>query len=347
MIVETKEMKEAVAVVASTVSKSIEGMEYILLNHGDDTYIQAYNGERGVRCRLPASGPPMKAMLPKDRFLPLIRSLKSKEISIENNGSTVIVKSGKERFCYNTVAYSDLCVVPSPKLVSAEADDVRDALKRARFACDGESQRVMPINGLQFLDGLTIVGTNGLRIAVSKTKVDGSIGDGMYILPSGTADVLISSLVSGKVEFGFTSNAALFQNGVVTIWSTLISGNYPAVYQATKTFGDPDVLATVDPTEFIAAIDRISTASDASTSGMTMTMKRNELALSVKTSVGNAEASVDVEYDGPEQTVSVDRRYIQQAVGLTKDKVRVGITKEKKTVMVKINEDCSYTSIYA
>ena len=176
MIVGTKEIREAVSAIGSTVPKKGDKMEFFRLHHCPScSYVDAFNGERGVRYAISASGDAVELMIPKDRFLPLVRIAKSKELQIKGDGNQVVVMSGKERYVYNTVPYVPVTIFSVPeKLATVDAASLRASVQRVRFACDAESQRItrgMLVSGSN--GKLCLSATDGVRIATSSTIATG------------------------------------------------------------------------------------------------------------------------------------------------------------------------------
>lgn len=350
MIVTTKEMRDAVSAIGSTVPKKGDKLEFFRIHHCDAcSYVDAFNGERGVRYEISASGDKIEIMMPKDRFLPLVRIAKSKEISITKEGDSAVVRSGKERYNYQTVPYVPVDVFNKPAVSSSfSAESFRAALQRVRFACDAESTRItrgILINGKN--GRLTLSATDGTRIAVASIPSSGvEVFASCPVIPCGTADALISLFTSGDVSVGSSGTGLLFYGSGCSVWTTTLQGNFPNISKYMDVIGTAEEEAEIDPVEFCSAIDRVSTAADDNSHEVRIKVVSGSVLFSVASPSGNAETEIDTEYAGKGFSFNVNRKYAQQAAGVTKEKVRIGATKGKKTFMVKINEDASYTSVY-
>lgn len=246
------------------------------------------------------------------------------DVSLELDGDTLTVKSGRSRFRLQTLPVDDF-----PSFAAGGFDvefdvDLAALVAPTQFAISTEETRYY-LNGvfLHTAEGrLTAVATDGHRLSRHygdpRDHFEGAILPRklVSILPKGNVRV---SLSSTKVRV-HTSNGA---DGDTTITSKLIDGTFPDYQRVIPTGNDKIVLA--DRKALATAVERVSTVATERGRAVKLEIAPGQIVLSVR---GDAEATdaVEANYSGEPIEIGFNAAYLTELLGnLTGDTVRIAL----------------------
>lgn len=246
------------------------------------------------------------------------------DISLELDGDTLTVKSGRSRFRLATLPVEDF-----PSFAAGGFDvefdvDLASLVAPTQFAISTEETRYY-LNGvyLHATEGrLAAVATDGHRLSRHygdpRDHFDGVILPRklVSILPKGNVRV---SLSARKVRV-HTSNGA---DGDTTITSKLIDGTFPDYQRVIPTSNDKIVLA--DRKALATAVERVSTVATERGRAVKLEIAPGQIALSVR---GDAEATdaVEADYSGEPIEIGFNAAYLTELLGnLSGDTVRIAL----------------------
>lgn len=246
------------------------------------------------------------------------------DVSLELDGDTLTVKSGRSRFKLQTLPVDDF-----PSFAAGGFDvefdvDLAAMVAPTQFAISTEETRYY-LNGVYFhtAEGrLAAVATDGHRLSRHygdpRDHFDGVILPRklVSILPKGSVRV---SLSSTKIRIQ-SSNGA---DGDTTITSKLIDGTFPDYQRVIPTGNDKIVLA--DRKALATAVERVSTVATERGRAVKLEIAPGQIALSVR---GDAEATdaVEADYSGEPIEIGFNAAYLTELLAnLSGDTVRIAL----------------------
>jgi DNA polymerase-3 subunit beta len=173
---------------------------------------------------------------------------------------------------------------------------------------------------------MTVVATDGRRLALAQTQGKFTEGEKEIILPS-KAVVEISKVLKeeGQVELIPFENqiAFVFKNpsdgdaGVII--SRLVEGNFPNYKQVIPEKVKERVV--LEREEFFSAIRRVAVVTNEKSSLIKLGFSKNLLTLTANTpDVGEAKEEIPISYEGQEQAIAFNPSYLTDALRSLDDK---------------------------
>ncbi|MGA8278393.1 MAG: DNA polymerase III subunit beta [Rhodanobacteraceae bacterium] len=250
-------------------------------------------------------------------------------IKIEQNAERVIVSAGRSRFTLTTLPASEFPVIEDIDFiekVNLPEATIKDLMDRTSFAMAHQDVRYY-LNGL-LLDlrknGLNCVATDGHRLALSGTRLDGPVTENRQIILPRKGVVELQGLFEGGeglVELEFGRNHLRLRRGGVVFTSKLIDGRFPD-YEAVIPIG-ADKEVRVDRNDLRAALQRAAILSNEKYRGVKLEVAPNRLRIVAhnpeqEEAVEELEAKTGV----AELSVGFNVNYLLDALGaLTGDEV--------------------------
>lgn len=252
--------------------------------------------------------------VPAHTLYDIVRKLpEGSQVEIGSGGEQgqLEIKSGRSKLSLTTLPSEDFPVMSDgdlPHSFTVPAETLRRLIDRTRFAMSTEETRYY-LNGLYFhaaeTDGaavLRIVATDGHRLArVEVPLPDGATGMPGVIVPrKAVAEVrkLIDE-IEDDVEIALSETKIRFAFSDAVLTSKLIDGTFPD-YDRVIPFGNDKALE-VKRTEFVKAVDLVSTISTEKSRAIKLSLENGSLVLTATSpEAGSAREELDVDYnDGP------------------------------------------------
>ena len=212
---------------------------------GDTITLTTTNLDLGICCRIKASvSSPGRITLPVKKLVPIIRALSSSDTIVELTGKDrVKITSGSSVFQIAGLPadqFPPISNFTGQPTMSINQDDLGDMLRKVSYAQSSDENRYI-LNGVffEFAEGkLTVVATDGRRLAKCERKIAGSDKALALILPARTIIELMRLLKSGgeahvshnERQVGFTIDIPKNEEGLVDriqLVSKVVEGNYP------------------------------------------------------------------------------------------------------------------------
>lgn len=266
----------------------------------------------------------------------IARELPSEDVSVEsteNNWATI--KSGSAVFKFSGLAADEFPALPDMEgagFIDMDAHAMRDLIRKTIFAAGDNDTRYV-LNGLFMTVSpeaggmkLTVVGTDGHRLAILAKQADGdasALEETSAIIPKKSAAELKKLLDEGegKLQMSLSKNHIVFKMDSLYMVTRLIEGNYPNYEQVVP--ADNDKTVGVDKANFISALKRVSLLSRERTNAVKFSFEAGKAVLSSQNpEVGEAREEMDADYAGGELEVGFNARYLLDALGaMEQDKV--------------------------
>jgi DNA polymerase-3 subunit beta len=287
--------------------------------------------------------------LPVKRLFGIVRELGGAELELEVDEKNVSsIRAGPSFYRIHGLSAEEFPPIPKFKeerMVKLDQETVRDMLKKTCFAVSTDETRYV-LNGIFFSlkdHKLTMVATDGRRLAFVDKEVDGERGQGDFIVPAKAVNELTRLLQDkGTVEIRYSENQAAFalsddQGGSVLVVTKLIEGNYPNYRQVIPAESKERIALIRE--EFLHALRRTEIMTSEKANSVKMTFAKNNLTINANSpDVGEGQESIAINYKGKEMAIAFNPRYLIDALNaISNDEVFFELTDELSPGVLKIN----------
>ncbi|MBZ0155357.1 MAG: DNA polymerase III subunit beta [Alphaproteobacteria bacterium] len=282
--------------------------------------------------------------IPAKKLFEIVREMEG-DITLESVDSKWLkIKSGKSHFRLACLSPEEYPVWPSLPADSEEmvmeSPVLLEMIDKTLYAA-GESDTRYVLNGLLFnikTDGtLTVVGTDGHRLALSKKTVGATSAEEKRIIFSRKSLSELRRFLtdeSKEVKLTIGKNHILFALNDIQFLTRLIEGTYPNYEQVIPSAGEKTL--SVDKNTLMRALRRVSIMSKERSSAVKVDIDDNTMGISASNpDLGEAKDEITVEYAGSAITLAFNARYILDALGVM----------DSEKIVFKLNEPLSPTLI--
>lgn len=299
------------------------------------------NLDLGIRCRIKASVAQAGSVtLPVRRLASIVRELPNLDVQIEASPNhQVRIASGGSNFRIMGIARDDF--PPLPEFADEHTFTLEQAvlgqmLASVAYAQSADESRYF-LNGVyfHFHDGrLTLVATDGRRLALVHREIEGASGSGSLILPAKTVAELarlLSKLEKLTVSLAFNERRVAFRIGVpedasglidqVHLISKVVEGNYPNYQQVIPK--EVHQRVKIERELFQQCIHRAALVTSDKSNSVKIKLTNNLLEITAASpDFGEAHESLAVEYSGPDLQVAFNPNFLLDPLrALTKDQI--------------------------
>ncbi len=288
---------------------------------GDSVVLTATDLESGIRVSCPAKvKKPGSGTIPAKKLLDYVRLLPESDVQVkvqENHWATLICGRSRTRIAgMSRESYPDLPQMPE-KLAEIPAGLLVGMIQRTIFAISAEESRFTLNGALMILkkDAITMVATDGHRLAMTESKIDlaGVTGNYRALLPrKAMTELLKLSAEAGAdamVEFAGDDNHLFFRIGDRLLLSRKLTGNFPDFERVLPK--DQPHSITLGRDELRSAIERVSQFSDERSRAIRVSISPGEMKVySSVSDTGESEENLPVQYDGPKTEIGFNAQYL-------------------------------------
>jgi len=269
-------------------------------------------------------------VVPARLFTDVVRNLPGEQVVIEAGEAAVKVTAGRAEFSLNAWSASDFPQTStfdtSEAFTIGREPFVETLTKAGRAASRDETRPILTGVLMTILgDTLKMVATDSYRLAVKETKLEKALETEVQaIVPVralGEVARLAAAMGGGDIDVAIGENQALFKLGDPTgdVWiaSRLIDGQFPNYKQLLPDAFDHEV--TVAKDEFMAAARRVSLLAQKN-APLRLSFAEHKLTMKALTQdVGQAEESLDVEFDGEAFEIGFNAAYLIDGIDAIDD----------------------------
>ncbi len=272
-------------------------------------------------------GDPGEALLPVARLAAILRESTDEHLQLSADDTKITVTGDCSRFNLPSANQNEYPGVPKPTkddYWTANAEELRQALRRSVFCCDTDSNRYA-LGGVNFdfkEDMFYTVGTDGRRLAVSEVasvpEGDATIPEGSTtIIPARSIQVLIALLAEvdnvrifpGKNEVYFQGLVGDNADASFTLCTRLVEGRFPKWQDVLP--GKDGIPIELNCDDFARALRQAAVVSSDESRGVTITFSSGLANFSCTTAeVGQASVELPVSYHDDELSVTLDNRFV-------------------------------------
>ncbi len=296
---------------------------------------------------------PGATTVPARKLMDICKSLPEDcEISIHQEGTKVILKSGRSRFTLSMLPAEDYPNIEEEEgslFFTIEQPALRHLIERTGFAMAQQDVRYY-LNGMLLevcSKSLRAVATDGHRMAISTQKIEAPLdGSHHFIVPRkgimGLARIILQGKDNINISLGNNHIRAKTEDFIFT--SKLVDGKFPDYERVIPKGGDKVVLADRDILR--QALNRASILSNEKYRGIRMLLSENTLKiLANNPEQEEAEEEVTVEYQGEPIEIGFNVHYILNVLSaFIGDTVQMTLSNSNSGVL--IEEPDNPSSLY-
>lgn len=261
-----------------------------------------------ITTRIPATGTMAATTLPARKLNDIARKFDAgAEITLEQDGEIVTVKSGRSRFKLATLGADAFPDLKSWAFTASFSADLSVMFAPVSFAISNEETRYY-LNGV-FLhstgEETRAVATDGHRMARVTVPTLGEMP--AVIIPKKTVGLLPSGVVS--VELSDTK--IRLTQGETTILSKLIEGTFPDYDRVTPKNNDKALV--VDRAAMLAAVERVGTiANERGGKAVRLDLASGAVVLTVTAEGESATEELQAEYSSEPVSIGFNTAYLAE-----------------------------------
>ena len=333
LVIERGELLRALGHVSSVVERrtTIPILSNVLIRASHDCLsFKATDLEREVIETVPADvEAPGAVTVPAHILHDIVRKLPDGmqvELKLDPEKERLTLIAGQSRFALQTLSaedFPDLAAGDLSHNFEIGAGDLKRLIEKTRFAISTEETRYY-LNGIYFHTAerakkptLRAVATDGHRLAqVELEQPKGAAGMPGVIIPRKTVHEL-HRLIEGSadvVKVGVSQSKIRFEIGTVTLTSKLIDGTFPDYARVIPQSNDKEL--KVSNTQFMSAVDRVSTIASERGRAVKLNLGADKLVLSVNNPEGgSATEEIGVSYGASPLEIGFNARYLLDIAG--------------------------------
>ena len=305
--------------------------------NGSAVHMTTTDLDVALRCETAASIKKSGATtLPARRLLQIVGELPSGDINFDVDSKDVVsIEHGNCFFKILGLPEQEFPPFPdfsNAKVYSITQADLKNALTRVHYAMSTDETRYV-LNGAYFLfqeNGLTIVSTDGRRLATVEIPMSISANDARRVIVPSKAIFALLRLLDGtdNVEVKLNDSQVSFELNGRFLASKLIEGNYPNYNQVIPK--ESPIRLTLNREALQKTIHRVALLTSEKSSSLRLSLEKNSLTISALTpEVGEAKETVDVKYSGVAFSIGFNPAFILEPLkNLTEDEVHLDLIDE-------------------
>ena len=264
---------------------------------------------------------PGNALLSVVQFGSILRESRDSTLSIEADGSGVVVSGERSKFKLasgNPAEFPSVASFDEKKYHEVPARLMKELIRRTLFATDTESSRYA-LGGILLEmeeEKIVAVGTDGRRLAKMEgpaISIEGHVtGDTMTIVPSRSMQLIERALSDNDAEIHIASrgNDFLVRSPQVTIVSRLVEGRFPR-WRDVLPHRPEAAHIEIAAGPIHSALRQAAIVTSVDSRGVDFIFGNGSLVLCGLTAdVGESRVELPIPYEGPETILCLDHRFV-------------------------------------
>ncbi|HEY1682277.1 MAG TPA: DNA polymerase III subunit beta [Candidatus Tumulicola sp.] len=258
--------------------------------------------------------------IPAKLFASYLGNLPAGTLELSGTPTRASVKHERSNYDFHALPAEEYPPLPAATRGShftMGAKKFRDAIDATIFAASNEEARGAVLMGTLIEiegDAMTLVATDGYRLAKFATTLDEAIGGSeKYIVPSRALAEAARNLGGGETiavnALGAQSNQLQMTAGNVSITVRLVDGQYPNYQQVIPAKFDRSV--TVSTSRLIGSLRRAELVAGDRASMVKLAISNQTLVVTANSDIsGTAYEELEVEQTGDDLTIAFNARYL-------------------------------------
>ncbi len=256
------------------------------------------------------------------KLIDILRTLPADQVvSLSASGAKLTLQGGKSRFTLQTLPAEDFPLVNEAvdfgPAFSVPQKTLKGLIDQVHFAMAVHDIRYY-LNGILFVaEGrtLTLVATDGSRLALAQAQLDNDIPKQEVILPRKTVLELMRLLGTGDdlIEMRFAGNQAKFAFSGMEFVTKLVEGKYPDYNRVIPK--NHNNIITLGRAPLLASLQRAAILTSEKFKGVRLNIEPGVLRIaSSNAEQEEAKEELEIDYDGPAIEVGFNVTYLMDAL---------------------------------
>lgn len=265
-----------------------------------------------IKCDVKKEG---STTIPAKKFTAIIKQLPSAPITIDTKDSSTSIKCNKSRFKIlgmPDTEYPIDKVFESNSTFTIDNNTLKRMIDKISYSVSSDVTRLV-LNGVLFNlrdNLLSLIATDGRRLAMIEKIIDGDISDIDLIIPHKSVTEIQKLLsVEGDVKISIGDSRLLFKTGSTVFSTRLIEGNYPNFRQVIPAGFKSEL--SIPRVDLSKAINRVSLVLNDLSSSVKMEVNNDKVIISAASNTDESSEPVAVDYDGENTSLSFNPQFIQ------------------------------------
>jgi len=270
--------------------------------------------------------------IPAKLFASYLSNLPAGTLELTGTPTRASVKCERSNYDFHALPADEYPPLPAAARgseFSIAAKRFRDGIDATIFAASNEEARGAVLMGtLLEVEGnaLTMVATDGYRLAKFTTTLDGGAATEKFIVPSRALAEASRNLGGGDgialTALGAQSNQLQMSSGAASITVRLVDGQYPNYQQVIPAKFDRTL--TVSTAQLIGSLRRAELVAGDRASMVKLAVANQTLIVTASSDVsGNAYEELEVEQSGEDLTIAFNARYLVEILNHIKSEKTV------------------------
>jgi DNA polymerase-3 subunit beta len=279
--------------------------------------------EQGFKAEVSEPG---SITVPAKLFSDYLANLPPGLLELSGTPSRASVKYERSNYDFHALPADEYPPLPTAQKAATygvDAKRFREGVNAVIFAASSEEARGAVLMGtLLEIAGetLTMVATDGYRLAKWETPLSRAMGDGAtkYIVPSRALSEVARNLGSSDAvevaALGPAGNQLSFSAGSASIIARLVDGQYPNYGQVIPAQFDRSV--TVNTAALIGGLRRAALVAGDRANMVKLNVSGQQLIITASSDLaGNAYEELEVEQNGEDLTIAFNAKYLSEILG--------------------------------
>jgi DNA polymerase III subunit beta len=276
-----------------------------------------------------------------DKLSGILSTIPEGDICIEEEDTKVTVKPTfkKIRFQLKTISsekFPELPEAAEEAFFSVPASEFKEMISQTIFAVSDDETRYF-MNGV-FMEkneeGLVLVSTDGRRLSYAKKTFDAHIPDfkGVIVPPKVLGLVLKHAPNEGLIAIAVTEKSIFFRFGAYKISSVLIEGQFPNYKKVIPESQKNRII--LKRSDMLDALKRVAIFVEQKSRRTFFAVSDGMIVLSSEESdLGTAREELPCDYSGPEATIALNYRYIEDPLKvMDSDDIAIEFTEANRAI---------------
>ncbi|KAB0576294.1 DNA polymerase III subunit beta [Ideonella dechloratans] len=281
------------------------------------------------------------------KLIDILRSMPADQIvSLTANGSKLTLQGGKSRFTLQTLPAEDFPLVNEAvdfgPAFSVPQKVLKGLIDQVHFAMAVHDIRYY-LNGILFVaEGktLTLVATDGSRLALAQAELETDMPKQEVILPRKTVLELMRLLGTGEdpIELQFAGNQAKFSFSGMEFVTKLVEGKYPDYNRVIPK--NHKNMVILGRTPLLASLQRAAILTSEKFKGVRMNVEPGALRIaSSNAEQEEAKEELEIDYGGPAIEIGFNVTYLMDALAnMDSEMVQIALHDGSSAALITVPE---------
>jgi len=291
------------------------------------------------------------------KLIDILRSMPSDQtVSLSSNASKMTLQGGKSRFTLQTLPADDFPLVQEAAdfgpAFSVPQKTLKHLINQVHFAMAVHDIRYY-LNGILFVaegKSLTLVATDGHRLALAQAELETDIPKQEVILPRKTVLELMRLLKDGgkdgsddqPIEMRFAGNQAKFSFSGMEFVTKLVEGKFPDYNRVIPK--NHKFRVTLGRAPLLSSLQRAAILTSEKFKAVRLSFEPGLLSIaSSNAEQEEAKEEIEIDYDGDKIETGFNVTYLMDALGnMSQDMVSIDLNDSASSALLTIPEQAGF-----